>query len=115
MRRGKAAATDARDAWLAALQRPHELMAYLARVPRTTAEVVQHTGMREEPAEGALLSWGYALGPDARWRPGTRGAAAVLHQGLIDIKLRGGGPDVEAAADRVRVLVEKAEREQDAP
>ena len=44
MRRGKAAATDARDAWLAALQRPHELMAYLAPVPRTTAEVVQTHG-----------------------------------------------------------------------
>lgn len=98
--------------WSDALRRPQDLMPYLDRDARTTAEVASYTGFSDKEVKGALWAMGYALGEDGRWRPGADRAAAVLQAGLLDIKRLGRGPlDLEEAAARVRELVEASERE----
>lgn len=76
------------------------------QTPRTTSEIAARTGLSTAQVTDGLPGLGYVLGPDGRWHPAAHGVAAMLRQGMLDIKRAGRGPDLEEAAERVRTLTE---------
>lgn len=109
IRAAKRAATDHHEALARVLARPQELLTYLDSAPRTTKDVAAHTELPEAAAAKVLAGIGYVPGTDGRWRSGADDPAALLRQGLLDIRERGRGPTVEEAAETVRAVFEAEE------
>lgn len=111
IQRGRNASEEDRSAWEKWLRRPHLLLSYLDASPRTTTDISDATGLPKSQVVDGMWSLGYALGDDGRWRPGGDAAATVLHAGLNDIRRVGQGPeDLNDAAERVKSLIEEAQR-----
>ncbi len=118
MRRIRAAtraATKHHEALAQALERPQEFLAYLDSAPRTTEEVAARTGLPETAAAQVLAGIGYSPGTDGRWRSRVDAPAALLRQGLLEIRARGRGPTTEEAAEAVRAAFEGEERNRHPP